>query len=157
MVQITSPSNLAVYAVGDKIPLAANASDPGGAIRAVDFYLLEGHSFLAVEQLVGTAFAPPYEFSLSGLGAGSYRVFARARDSASQATDSDQRHIAVVASGARLTIQFMPGHIMVSRPTGSILQQADTPTGRWIDVPNAPNPTMIFPQSKAQFFRAYFP
>ena len=59
--------------------------------------------------------------------------------------------------GLRLDIQLMINHVMIMRPAGSILQESDTPAGPWKDLPNAPNPTMVFQLEKAKFYRAYLP
>jgi len=51
----------------------------------------------------------------------------------------------------------MVNHVMIARPVGSILQEADSPAGPWKDLPNASNPTMVLPLEKAKFYRAYLP
>jgi hypothetical protein len=155
IVQITSPSNMSVYLVGDKIPLAAQASDPGGALQAVEFYLLAGHDFTATEELVGISTAPPYEATLSGLARGAYRVFARARDNGGLTTDSDQRHIEVGSlPGPRLAIAWMGDMLMLTwDDPNAVLETAEKVTGSWTPLTGARSPYHVMPNEKARFFR----
>jgi hypothetical protein len=159
LVQITSPSNMSVYLVGQDIPLAANASDPGGAVQAVEFYLLAGHDFMAMEQLVGTASATPYTNTLSGLGPGAYRVFARARDSGGLATDSDQRHIHVEgATGPRLEFMWMGQMLMLMwNDPAAVLETAEKLPGTWTAVNGARSPHHVMPTDPGRFFRLRLP
>ncbi|MFC6557839.1 glycoside hydrolase family 48 protein, partial [Nonomuraea cavernae] len=71
-VTLTSPSAGASYPSGSTVPLAATASDPGGAVARVEF-LVDG-------VLVGTDTTSPYTFGATGLAAGGHTAQARAVD-----------------------------------------------------------------------------
>lgn len=160
-VQITSPSNMSVHLLGTDIPLSALASDPAGAVKSVEFYLIEGHDFIAAAELVATATMPPYTATLQNLRLGAYRVFARAIDDGGLATDSDQRHIQVERSqpGPRLSIQWMGRQLlMVSWDApGAVLETAEKLPGEWTPLPNARSPHHLLPSDRARYFRLRLP
>ena len=159
LVDITSPENESTFAPSDRIAVAVDASDLGGKIGRVDFYRKEHmHSFNEPEVLIGSRTAPPYTVEMTNLEPGHYFLFADATDNQGTTTRSGAVMIEVMSmAGPRLSIQFMTGHVMISRPAGSILQEAGQPTGPWKDLPNAANPTMVMPEGKATFYRAYVP
>lgn len=73
-VVITSPQNGAVVTAPGSFLVAADASDPDGTIAKVEFF--------QNSTKLGEDFAPPYQFNVSGLAAGSYGFSARATDNA---------------------------------------------------------------------------
>jgi hypothetical protein len=158
MVEITSPANDSVFTSADKINVVASALDIGGSIRQVDFYRKEHmHSFDEPEVRAGSSTTPPYAVDLVNLEPGHYFLYADATDNEGLTTRSGVVMIEVSGGDLRLTIQYMINHVMITRPVGSILQEADKPDGPWTDVPNAANPTMVIPLEKAKFYRAYVP
>ena len=159
LVDITSPENYSTFAPSDRITVVAAATDVGGSVERVDFYRKEHmHSFNEPEVLIGSRTAAPYSVDMTKLEPGHYFLFAEATDNKGATTRSGAVMIEVMnAAGPRLTIEFMISHVMITRPVGSTLQQASQPTGPWQDLPNAANPTMIIPQGKGTFYRAYFP
>ncbi len=80
VVTLIAPAPGAVFTAPASIVLAANAYDPGGAIARVEFF---GNG-----ARLGERPAPPYEWLLEGLAAGSYRFSARATDNAGAGTES---------------------------------------------------------------------
>ena len=76
-VSLTSPTAGQQFAAGASVPLAANASDPGGAVARVEFRV-DGN-------LVNTDTTAPYSFTATGLGAGSHSATAIAFDNGSPA------------------------------------------------------------------------
>ncbi len=161
MVQITSPSNVSVYPVGQDIPLAALASDPGGKVQAVEFYYIPGHDFIATEQFVARVTTPPYAVSFQRPAAGSYRFFARAIDDGGLTTDSDQQHVHVEGTlpGPRLEIQWMGQQLLMVSWTvpGAVLETAEKITGPWTAIAGAQSPQHFFPTDRARFFRLRLP
>jgi endoglucanase len=75
-VALTAPTNAQVFPVGTtSVPLAATASDPGGAVVRVEFRV-DG-------TLVGTDTSSPYTFTATGLAAGNHTSQATAFDNGS--------------------------------------------------------------------------
>jgi len=79
-VALTRPEDRAVFARGQRIRLAATASDPFDGIRRVEFFLRKGTRFDAPDELVGAATSPPYELTLQDLEPDQYKITARATD-----------------------------------------------------------------------------
>lgn len=160
-VQITSPLNMSSYPVGVDIPVNAQAADPGGAVKTVEFYVIDGHEFIAPEKLMASADTPPYGTTLRNLAPGAYRVFARAIDDQGLTTDSDQRHIHVepAVSGPRLEISWMGSQMLMLSWTapGAVLETADSVTGPWTAIPNAQSPHHLAPSDRARYFRLRLP
>ena len=78
-VSLTSPTANQPFAAGAAIPLAATASDPGGAVVRVDF------RFDGSTTVVGSDTTSPYTFTANGVAAGSHTVTATAVDNGSPA------------------------------------------------------------------------
>jgi len=158
LVEITSPANDSTFAPSDRITVVAAASDIGGSIRQVDFYRKEHmHSFNEPEVFIGSSTTPPYSANTVNLPPGHYFFYADATDNQGVMTRSGPVMVEITDPGLRLDIWFMINHIMIMRPTGSILQEADKPDGPWRDLPNASNPMIVFPTERAKFYRAYRP
>jgi regulation of enolase protein 1 (concanavalin A-like superfamily) len=73
-VLLTSPANGATFTPGSTLTMSANASDPEGALARVDFY--------ANGQLAGSDTTAPYSLSSPNIPAGTYSIYAVARDTA---------------------------------------------------------------------------
>jgi len=78
-VTLTSPTANQNFAANTAIPLAATASDPGGAVVRVDFRL-DGSTTVA-----GSDTTSPYNFTLNNVAAGTHTVTATAVDNGSPA------------------------------------------------------------------------
>src|SRR5688572_29543433 len=93
---VTSPTANQSFAAGAAIPLAATATDPGGAVVRVDFRL-DGST-----TVVGSDTTSPYTFAANGVAAGSHTVTATAVDNGSPAlsTTSAPVSFTVGAQGA---------------------------------------------------------
>jgi aryl-phospho-beta-D-glucosidase BglC (GH1 family) len=76
-VSLTSPTANQNFASGAAVPLAANASDPGGAVVRVEFRV-DGN-------LVNSDTTSPYSFSATGLANGTHTVTATAVDNGNPA------------------------------------------------------------------------
>lgn len=158
LVDITSPANDSTFTPSNRITVVAAATDIGGAIRRVDFYRKEHmHSFNEPEVFIGSSATTPYMVDMVNLEPGHYFLYADATDDLGLTTRSGVVMVEVAGSGLRLDIRWMVTHVMITRPAGSILQEADKPDGPWKDLPNASNPTMVFPLEQAKFYRAYLP
>ncbi|HEL5321987.1 RHS repeat domain-containing protein [Stenotrophomonas maltophilia] len=86
-ISLVSPGNVQVESPGE-IRLVANASDPDDAVAQVAFYR-DGNQVAVVG-------AAPYEFTVSGLGAGSYRFHAVATDRRGATAISNTHTVSVV-------------------------------------------------------------
>lgn len=154
VVTILSPPEMAMYDPGQPIPLEALASDPAGAVRTVEFHLVEGHDFDAPTRMVLEVASPPYLGSLEGVPPGAYRIFARAWDFGGLWTDSDQRHIHVMAPPASLKIEWMGMMLMLTwdDPLAK-LETAPRVTGPWSEVVGAQSPYHVMPTDPERYFR----
>jgi hypothetical protein len=94
LIQLTQPQDRAELAVGQPITATALASDPGGAVERVEFYLQSGTMFGAPETLIGTAFQPPYSIALPALAPGHYMLIAVAWDNGGE-DNTDAVHFMV--------------------------------------------------------------
>ncbi|WP_442935227.1 glycoside hydrolase family 48 protein [Micromonospora sp. CPCC 206061] len=89
-VDITSPADGATFTAPATVNLAATATDLEGPVARVEFY--------RNGMLVNTDSAAPYEYSMTGLPAGSYTAQARAYDSAGL-TGTDEVAFTVTGTG----------------------------------------------------------
>ncbi|MCX6224149.1 MAG: CehA/McbA family metallohydrolase [Bacteroidia bacterium] len=89
IVALTSPANGFSLPEPATITMSATASDPDGSITKVEFY--QGTTLLG-EDLVS-----PYNFSISGLTAGTYNLTAKATDNSGASTTSGVVTITVTA------------------------------------------------------------
>ena len=72
VVSLVAPAAGAKFTAPATIGLSANASEPGGSIVKVEFFL--------GEYVIGTATTAPYNATWNGVGAGTYLVMAKATD-----------------------------------------------------------------------------
>jgi hypothetical protein len=80
IVKLTRPKGHQVFLIGKAVEVTAEASDRGGAVQRVEFYLHKGMSFDAPSRLVGTVTSPPYRLTLRGLKPDHYMITALATD-----------------------------------------------------------------------------
>lgn len=88
----TSPANGATYAPGSTITMTATASDPEGSLARVDFY---GNGSLA-----GSDATAPYSINIANVPAGSYSLWAVARDGAGATATSATVSVTVATAPA---------------------------------------------------------
>jgi hypothetical protein len=100
-VALTSPAAGATSPEPGSFQLAATASDPDGTVLRVDF--------LQNGQVVGTVTTSPYQFTLSGLPAGDYRLAARATDNLGATATTDPVTVAVLPN--------QPPTVAITSPT----------------------------------------
>ena len=86
-VSITSPASGATFAAPATIAIAANASDTDGTVARVDFY--NGST------LLGSDTSAPYQWSWTGVAAGTYTLTARATDDDGAQTTSASVSVSV--------------------------------------------------------------
>ncbi len=95
-VSITSPANNSTFTAPATIAIAATASDSDGSISRVDFY--------SGATLLGYDATSPYQFSWSGVPAGSYSITARAYDNAGATATSASVAVTVTAPPPAATL-----------------------------------------------------
>ncbi|QHT65828.1 PKD domain-containing protein [Rhodocytophaga rosea] len=94
VVSLTSPVNNASYTAPASIPIKATASDAGGSVSKVEFY--NGATKL------GEDVTSPYEFNWSNVGAGTYKLTAKAIDNQNLAATSSIVTVTVNAVSTQL-------------------------------------------------------
>ncbi len=97
-VSLTAPVPNALLDAPAAVTLSADATDSDGTIAGVDFY--------ADATLVGTATAAPYTFTWSGAAAGTYQVYAEARDNKGAKARSDARSFTIQAVNAAPSVSL---------------------------------------------------
>jgi hypothetical protein len=107
-VSLTSPTASQTFATGSAVPLAATASDPGGAVVRVEFRI-DG-------TLVSTATTAPYTFSATGLAAGNHTVQATAVDNGSPALSTSTSAVTFTVGGGN---QNTPPTVSLTSPSAS--------------------------------------
>ncbi|MES2999885.1 MAG: Ig-like domain-containing protein [Pseudomonadota bacterium] len=88
-VTLTSPVSGATFSAPATVPLAATAADTDGTIAKVEFF--RGTT------LIGSVTTAPYNYTWTGVAAGSYSITAKATDNAGAATSSTAASITVSA------------------------------------------------------------
>jgi chitodextrinase len=86
-VSITSPANNATFTAPASVTINASASETGGSISKVEFYI--------GATLLGTSTTSPYTYSWTGVAAGSYALTAKAYDNLNAGTTSSIINITV--------------------------------------------------------------
>jgi len=112
-VSLTSPTAGQQFAAGASVPLAANASDPGGAVARVEFRV-DGN-------LVNTDTTAPYSFTATGLAAGNHSATATAVDNGSPA-------LSTVSTAVSFSIAGTTQPSIVASPTSVNLASGGTGT-----------------------------
>ena len=92
VVQITNPVNGDVFAAPATIAIKANASDPSGSIKWVDFYNKNA--------LIGSDSISPYELNWNNIAEGDYALVAQAHDNLNAIKFSDTVFVKVVTNTA---------------------------------------------------------
>lgn len=113
IINLTQPVDGAMFEMGDPIRALAEASDPGGAVERVDFYLRDANLFMAQDQLVDSATVPPYTIDLPHLAPGHYALTAIARDTKGAFSPSLPIHFEVHVTGQPTMRLYLP-HIQVA-------------------------------------------
>lgn len=107
IVSLTSPTSGQTFPAGSSVTLAANASDPGGAVSRVEFRV-DGN-------LVNTDTSSPYSFNASGLASGSHTAQATAFDNGSPALSTATAAVPFTIQGTvQPTITASPTSLSVA-------------------------------------------
>lgn len=107
IVSLTSPSSGQTFPSGSTVTLAADASDPGGAVSRVEFRV-DGN-------LVNTDTSPPYSYNVSGLASGSHTAQATAFDNGSPALSTATAAVPFTIQGTvQPTISASPTSLTVA-------------------------------------------
>ncbi|GFE78972.1 hypothetical protein GCM10011487_09720 [Steroidobacter agaridevorans] len=107
IVSLTSPTGGQTFPAGSTVTLAANASDPGGAVSRVEFRV-DGN-------LVNTDTSSPYSFNVSGLASGSHTAQATAFDNGSPALSTATAAVPFTIQGTvQPTITASPTSLTVA-------------------------------------------
>ncbi len=94
-VSLLQPANGASFPAGRTVVATAQASDSGGAVERVEFFVRDGNLFTAPDRLVGTARTAPYTVSIRGLAPGHYMLTAVARDNRGATSPSIPVHFGI--------------------------------------------------------------
>ncbi|MBN3522209.1 hypothetical protein JYB62_19590, partial [Algoriphagus lutimaris] len=98
-VSLTQPSNNQVFTLGkDAVQLVANAQDPEGEIKSVEFY--------SNGQLISTVTTAPYIYDWSTITAGSYEVYAKVIDMGGLSATSEIIKFSVEAASQAPTVSL---------------------------------------------------
>ena len=73
---LTAPTDGAAFRAGESIAVTAAASDAGGAVSRVEFFLRSMASFAEQDKLVGRDDVAPYATTLRDIAPGKYMVIA---------------------------------------------------------------------------------
>jgi cellulose 1,4-beta-cellobiosidase len=112
-VSLTSPSPGQQFPAGASVPLAANATDPGGAVARVEFRV-DGN-------LVNTDTVEPYAFTVTGLAATSHTATATAFDNGNPA-------LSAVSTAVSFSIAGTTQPSIIANPTSVNLASGGTGT-----------------------------
>jgi hypothetical protein len=94
-VVLTTPRDGSEFRSGEGVPVAATASDRGGAVANVEFWVNEADSFASRPERMAVATEPPYTATLKNLPPGHYMVWAVAVDNRKLGSQSIPVHIMV--------------------------------------------------------------
>lgn len=95
LVELVKPADGTMFGIGETIELLAEASDPGGGVDRVDYYVRDANLFSAANRLVASVDQAPYAFDLEGLPPGSYMLSAVAVDDDGASSEGIPVHIHV--------------------------------------------------------------
>ena len=158
VVMITSPADHLTFSTADSIPLAATASDVGGNVARVDYYLRPHQLFGDLGNLVGSSTMAPYAASLKSIMPGDYMLNAIATDNQGLSAQGIPVIFHVVTPPV-LTIRYQAAGIVIDWvPAEAILESAPSAIGPWQPVSNATPPLSVQPGgTKTTFYRARVP
>jgi hypothetical protein len=119
-VRITSPAEGSSFTGPATFPVNAEATQPGGAIARVDFYV--------GSTLVGSPTHAPFSALADNLAGGSYTLTAVAIDGSGNATTSAPVHVSVVNNGPHVTLVY-PSNNMVLAACSDLKLMANVQPG----------------------------
>jgi hypothetical protein len=144
-VSLTQPTNGAVFDPGTNLPITASASDPGGSVARVEY-------FIAGATKIGESTnGPAFGFIWTNAPAGQHSLTAKA-------TDNDGATGTSSAVSLTVRTRFQPPSlegetISVRWVGGGTLQTATNVLGPWTNVPGVGSPFSADTSNSAQFFR----
>jgi len=119
-VHISSPTEGAIFTAPVTLPINAEATQPGGAIARVDFYVGSTPA--------GSSAQAPFSTQSDSLTEGSYTLTAVAIDGSGNATTSAPVHISVVNYAPQVTLAY-PTNNMVFGPCSDLTLIANVQPG----------------------------
>ncbi len=144
-VSLTLPTNGAVFDLGTNLLITASASDPGGSVVRVEYFIT------GATKIGESTNGPAFGFIWTNAPAGQHSLTAKAIDN-----DGAMRTSAAVSFTIRAWFQppSREGEmISVQWVGGGTLQTATNVLGPWADVPGADSPFSAETSSDASFFR----
>ncbi|MBN3519334.1 T9SS type A sorting domain-containing protein, partial [Algoriphagus lutimaris] len=147
-VSLTQPSNNQVFTLGkDAVQLVANAQDPEGEIKSVEFY--------SNGQLISTVTTAPYTYDWPTITAGSYEVYAKVIDMGGLSATSEIIKFSVEAANEAPTVSLtQPSNNQVFTLDAEAVQlvaNAQDPEGEIQAVEFYSNGKLLASLSKAPF------
>jgi len=124
-VSLAAPSSASSYVAPASVSLSAIASDGDGTVNRVEFY--------QNGELLGQDAVAPYDFSISGLGAGSYTYLAKAYDDQGAAATSSPVTISVSGPGSAQVVGVDVGSVGVAGST-TVASGTVTLMGSGVDI-----------------------
>jgi hypothetical protein len=94
-VNLTRPLDGTAVRAGQPISVSAQASDRGGTVKRVEFWVREADFFMSQSRLAATATTAPYKASIGDLRPGHYMLWAVAVDDRDGTSQSMPVHIAI--------------------------------------------------------------
>jgi hypothetical protein len=154
VVMITKPAEHSTVTTADSIPVSATASDVGGSVARVDYYLRPHEMFGDLGTLIATSNVPPYATTIKPLPPGQYMLNAIATDDQGLSAQGTPVILHVVTPPV-LSLRYQPTGIFIDWvPVEAILESAPSITGPWQPVPNASPPFPLQLGNKNVFYRA---
>jgi len=138
VITMSNPTDGASFSAPATIAFSANASDTDGTVTRVEFY--------AGPNMVGALTSAPYSYNWTSVPAGTYTVYALARDNSGNVTSTPQRTVTVRGSMPTTAI-FMPSSndsVAVTYYSIEFFPSATSPkAGAGVASQNLGKPTMI--------------
>ena len=103
VVTITSPANNATFAAGSNITVNVTATDAGGSVKKVEFYVIDGGTSVKL----GEDSTLPYSLTGNSVGAGNYPVYVKAYDNlgATAVSDTITVHVTACTGSGSITAE----------------------------------------------------
>jgi chitinase len=143
VITMSNPTSGATFTAPATVAFSANASDSDGTVTRVEFY--------AGPNMVGAVTSAPYSYNWTSVPAGTYTVYALARDNSGNVTSTAQRTVTVRGNTPSTAI-FTPSSndsVAVTYYSIEFFPSATSPkAGAGVASQNLGKPTMINGQAQ---------